>query len=218
MSTKLRRYDGKDIVVEYDAKRCIHVAECVRGLPGVFEKERHPWVDPDVATPDQVAEVVTRCPTGALRFVRKDGGTGEAAPDANIATLEAGGPVYIKGDIEIVDGEGKLKLRDVRVAFCRCGASDNKPLCDGKHSDAGFIASGAMAEPKARPEEFLPGGKLTVTPLENGPLRAEGVLEIRSSDGRQTSYHDVRVFFCRCGSSKNKPFCDGSHKEIGFTT
>ena len=217
MSSKTRRYEGKDVVVEYDAKRCIHVAECVHGLPGVFEKDRRPWVDADGAAADRVTEVVIRCPTGALHFVRKDGGTDEPLPDGNTATLEADGPIYVKGDIDIVDGEGMLKLRDVRVAFCRCGASQNKPFCDGRHSDVGFSSSGDMANPKERPEEFSQGGKLTVTPLANGSLRAEGVLEILSADGGQTSYHDTRAHLCRCGASKKKPFCDGSHKETGFT-
>jgi len=140
VSDKLRQYEGKDIVIEYDAKRCIHVAQCVHGLPAVFEKDRRPWVDADGAEADQVAEVVTRCPTGALHFVRKDGGADEPVPDDNIATLEADGPIYVKGGIDIVDGEGALKLRDVRVAFCRCGASRNKPFCDGSHKETGFTA------------------------------------------------------------------------------
>ena len=80
MSGKTRRYEGNDIVVEYDARRCIHVAECVHGLPAVFEKDRRPWVDADGAAADRVAEVVIRCPTGALHFVRKDGGTDEPVP------------------------------------------------------------------------------------------------------------------------------------------
>jgi len=217
VSEKVRRYEGKDVVVEYDAKRCIHVAECVHGLPAVFEKDRRPWVDADGAEADRVAEAVLRCPTGALHFERKDGGAEESVPKENVARLEGDGPIYVRGDIEIVDGAGALRLSDVRVAFCRCGASQNKPFCDGRHSEAGFTASGDMADPKPKPEEFSPGGKLTVTPLDNGPLRAEGVLEVRSSDGEQTSYHDVRAFLCRCGASKNKPYCDGTHKEIGFT-
>ena len=103
MTRKARRYEGKDIVVEYDAERCIQMAECVRGLPGVFEKGRRPWVDADGADPERVAEVVTRCPTGALHYQRKDGGSDEPAPPGNVATLEADGPVYLRGEVEIVD-------------------------------------------------------------------------------------------------------------------
>jgi CDGSH-type Zn-finger protein/uncharacterized Fe-S cluster protein YjdI len=217
LSGRVRKYEGKEVLIEYTVKRCIHVSECVHGLPGVFDRDRRPWVDADAASVDEVAEVVVRCPTGALHFRRTDGGADEPVPKENVATLEADGPIYVRGDIEIVDGGGALKLRDVRIAFCRCGASESKPLCDGRHNDVGFRASGDMAKPKPKPEDFSPGGKLTVTPLENGSLRAEGVVEVRSSDGEQTSYHDVRVSFCRCGSSKNKPFCDGTHKEIGFT-
>ena len=68
MKKKPRVYEGRDITVEYDAARCIHVAECVKGLPAVFDPNRRPWVDPDAATADEIAAVVRRCPTGALHY------------------------------------------------------------------------------------------------------------------------------------------------------
>ena len=52
MSGKVREYEGEKIVVHYDAKRCIHVAECVEGLPKAFQRDRRPWVDPDAARAD----------------------------------------------------------------------------------------------------------------------------------------------------------------------
>jgi CDGSH-type Zn-finger protein/uncharacterized Fe-S cluster protein YjdI len=216
LSDKIREYEGKDIVVRYDVKRCIHVAECTGRLPKVFDRDRRPWVDADAADPDEIAEVVVRCPTGALHFLRKDGGAAEAVPEGNTATLATDGPLYVSGDVELIDGDGSLILKDTRVAFCRCGDSRNKPFCDGRHTEAGFRASGDLAESKPVPEDFSPGGKLSVTPLPDGPLRAEGSLEIRSADGRQSSFHSTRVHLCRCGASKKKPFCDGTHKQIDF--
>ena len=70
---KIHRYEGKDIVLTYDARRCIHAGECVRGLPAVFDPARRPWVVPDEADPAEVADVVRRCPTGALHFERAGG-------------------------------------------------------------------------------------------------------------------------------------------------
>ena len=55
-----------------------------------------------------------------------------------------------------------------------------------------------------------------ITPLKDGPVKVEGALELCAMDGSVSERKDV-VFLCRCGASKNKPFCDGSHKPAGFT-
>jgi CDGSH-type Zn-finger protein len=56
---------------------------------------------------------------------------------------------------------------------------------------------------------------LKVTPTTNGPLKLEGNVEIVTGTGH-TIDRTQRTFLCRCGHSANKPFCDGSHKKIGF--
>jgi len=50
---------------------------------------------------------------------------------------------------------------------------------------------------------------------ENGPLYARGDIEIKSPEGGSL-FRETRVALCRCGTSQNKPFCDNTHKEIGF--
>jgi CDGSH-type Zn-finger protein/uncharacterized Fe-S cluster protein YjdI len=217
MSGKIREYEGKDIVVRYDFKRCIHAEECVKGLPGVFVRERRPWVDPDAAAADEVAEVVMLCPTGALWFERRDGGMAEPVPEKNTAVVSPDGPVNLNGDIAVVSAAREVVEETKRVSLCRCGASSNKPFCDGSHTDISFEDAGSLAEAKSRPDEFAPGGKLTVTPLANGPVLVKGSLEVRSADDGASSYHEGRASFCRCGASNKKPFCDGTHKQIGFS-
>src|SRR6202795_4621759 len=76
-SQKLRRYDGEDITITYDVKRCIRAEECVRGLPRVFDPGRRVWVDATQANAEEIANIVQRCPTGALHFRRTDGGVEE---------------------------------------------------------------------------------------------------------------------------------------------
>ena len=65
-----RSYRGSGITVTFDRGRCRHFAECVRGLPEVFDVSARPWITPDNADADAVAEVVTRCPSGALQYTR----------------------------------------------------------------------------------------------------------------------------------------------------
>lgn len=68
-----KQYVGESIDVYYDVSLCVHAAECVRGLPEVFDTKRKPWILPDGAEAPYVATVIERCPSGALQFVRKDG-------------------------------------------------------------------------------------------------------------------------------------------------
>ncbi len=57
--------------------------------------------------------------------------------------------------------------------------------------------------------------KITVRP--NGPLRVEGAIVLSDAEGRTWDLTGKpAVSLCRCGASENRPFCDGSHKRIGF--
>lgn len=59
------------------------------------------------------------------------------------------------------------------------------------------------------------GADVQVNVRTNGPLAIVGVVEVVGADGTVLSTDD-RTFLCRCGSSSNKPFCDGTHKSVGF--
>ena len=56
----------------------------------------------------------------------------------------------------------------------------------------------------------------TITPLKDGPLRIEGLGTFEGVDGEIDTTPEMAL--CRCGQSKNKPFCDGAHVASGFTT
>jgi uncharacterized Fe-S cluster protein YjdI len=74
----VRRYalpDGS-AAVTFEAALCRHAAECVRGLPEVFDTARRPWIQPGNAPADAVERTVARCPTTALKFVRADEAAG----------------------------------------------------------------------------------------------------------------------------------------------
>jgi uncharacterized Fe-S cluster protein YjdI len=136
----VHNYTGEKIDVTYESGRCIHVAECIRRLHAVFDTTRRPWVLPDAALPDSVAETVVACPSGALHYERTDGGEAEPVQEQNTIRLVRNGPLYLRGDCTIVNGAGELVVHDTRAALCRCGGSANKPFCDGTHEKIGFIA------------------------------------------------------------------------------
>jgi CDGSH-type Zn-finger protein/uncharacterized Fe-S cluster protein YjdI len=207
----MREYESDDIVVRFDIKRCIHAGECVKRLPGVFERDRKPWVDPSQAHADAVAEVIAQCPSGALTYGRKDGGAEEAPVERNYVRVVADGPIYVRGDIELHAPDGVT--RHTRVALCRCGAAHNKPHCDNSHRDVGFRHDGNFARQPATAEL---GGPLEIHLRENGPIQVIGNLQLESSDGSHAMLCSGQTWLCRCGHSGSKPFCDGAHKEVGF--
>jgi CDGSH-type Zn-finger protein/uncharacterized Fe-S cluster protein YjdI len=212
---EVRYYHGKNIDVTWSAKRCIHATECTRRLAAVFDTSRKPWVLPDGGSPDQVAETVTHCPTGALHFTRKDGGPPETPDSVNRISLDLNGPLHVRGEILVETPAGEVVLRDVRMSLCRCGASENKPFCDKNHEETGFQDNGLLGENKAKTEKLLPQTcPLKVIPSENGPFQMSGPFEVRGRDG--TVYRGNKVTMCRCGRSSNKPFCDDTHLRIGF--
>ena len=133
-----KAYEAEGIVIRFEARRCIHAAECVHGLPTVFDADRRPWIAPDEASADEIVRVVERCPSGALTYERRDGGPPEApAPEASVRAAKDG-PLYLAGDVTITDHEGTRLDVGSRVALCRCGASKNKPFCGSSHGEAGF--------------------------------------------------------------------------------
>lgn len=136
----MRRYESDDVVVTFDPRLCIHARECVKGLPEVFDIEKRPWVQPQHAGADEVVDVVSRCPTGALHTERRDGGSPEA-PTTNVTIHEErDGPLYVQGRVKIVDDDGGTIAEGWRLALCRCGESEHRPFCDGTHAKARFTA------------------------------------------------------------------------------
>lgn len=227
--TSTKRYTSDAITVTFVAQRCIHAAKCVRGLPAVFDKSRRPWVLPSAAPAEEIAEVVERCPTGALHYERSDGGPAERPDTHNTLHVRAQGPYYARGKLRVLMADGELYFEDVRVAFCRCGKSQLKPFCDNSHVAAEFDDPGAIVVPTAAGAASATAqgsvesagdgsdehGELSIKLRANGPLRLDGEFELISAD-RQTVYRGTETALCRCGGSANKPFCDGSHRHNGF--
>jgi uncharacterized Fe-S cluster protein YjdI/CDGSH-type Zn-finger protein len=124
----MKRYTAPAITVTFDPARCLHAAECLRGLPAVFDVKRRPWITPDAAAPEDVAEVVRRCPSGALHY--ESGDVEAEKPERPTAVgAEPGGPLWLRGDLRLGTQDGELA--DVRAGLCRCGDTANAPFCDG---------------------------------------------------------------------------------------
>jgi uncharacterized Fe-S cluster protein YjdI/CDGSH-type Zn-finger protein len=132
-----RPYIAPGVTVFYDRGRCLHFAECVRGLPRVFDVEKRPWIQPENASAEQVAEVVRRCPSGALHYRLEEGPREEPEQPTRVEFV-ANGPINLRGELSIDVPAGRM--REVRASLCRCGLTENEPFCDKACSRTGWTS------------------------------------------------------------------------------
>lgn len=135
-----RVYRTEQIAVSWDPDVCINSHRCVEGLPAVFRPSERPWIQVSAATADEIARVITRCPSGALHFERLDSGAQEEAAEEVTVAPQPNGPLYVRGLVRIMAADGTVLREDNRMALCRCGQSHRKPFCDGSHTSNGFQA------------------------------------------------------------------------------
>ncbi len=202
--------EGKHLTLMFESKRCIHARFCVTGAPRVFlANVKGPWIDPDAMSADGLIEIAHACPSGAIHYRPKGERPEEQPPPVNLIAVREAGPYAVRGALELEGSRASY-----RATLCRCGASKNKPFCDGSHHEVGFSASG---EPPTGSAEMLAerDGPLEIDPQVDGPLEVRGNLEITSGTGRVVA-RVTAARLCRCGHSNNKPFCDGSHVRVGF--
>lgn len=148
-------YEGQGITVHWDSDRCIHTGICIKALPTVFDTSARPWINVEGGTTQQIADAVARCPTGALRF------TSDIVREKPAATTVLrpvrGGPMIVRGNVEVVGHDGEVLCTETRVALCRCGNSGNQPFCDNSHRTKGFAEPELKApEPVEAPDEVCP--------------------------------------------------------------
>ena len=136
-------YEGEGIVVHDNRQQCAHAEECIHGAPEVFHKMHRPWITPASGDADHTAEVIRRCPSGALAYSRPGEEWRETERPARVRVMP-GGPYRVEGGIELVVDEGAWAegVGREHYALCRCGGSKNKPFCDGTHWRNGFSDSG----------------------------------------------------------------------------
>lgn len=133
----------------------------------------------------------------------------------NVAEVAPGGPLCLTGRIHVEAG-GAIVADTDDVALCRCGHSGNKPFCDGSHRKAGFddpgLIQGGRLVPAAPAGDEEP---VSIVCARDGPLLVRGPLTVVAADGRTSI--GTKGALCRCGTSSTRPFCDGSHRESGFS-
>ena len=135
-----------------------------------------------------------------------------AAFPVTVLRVRPDGPNVVSGDVVVIGARAAGAKPSVTLVLCRCGMSRDKPFCDGTHTRIGFKDPGLL--PADAPQATLPPGRVTITPTPNGPFECRGPLTLLGADGRTATSDEIRL--CRCGHSRTKPFCDGSHETVRF--
>lgn len=138
--TITRKYSNGEVTVVWQPHLCIHSAICFKGLPQVFDPKKKPWVTPEASTTQAIVEQVNKCPSGALSTYMNNSNPDADVQAETIVEPVENGPLLVYGNITIKKNDGSTTTANKVTAFCRCGASSNKPYCDGTHRKIDFRA------------------------------------------------------------------------------
>lgn len=135
----IKKYENVDLTILWEPKKCIHAAICVHTLPKVYNPEVKPWIKANNASANELMNQIDKCPSGALTYDNKKINSIKKDDMAIKIDIMENGPLLIGGTLTIKKINGEIEIKNKTTAFCRCGASLNKPYCDGAHKKIDFI-------------------------------------------------------------------------------
>ncbi|WGD33703.1 (4Fe-4S)-binding protein [Olleya sp. YS] len=136
--SKTKEYSNNEVTIVWKPDACIHSGICVKGLGEVFKPKERPWIKINEASTQDLVKQVKACPSGALSYYMNGEENKEKQTLKTKVEVRENGPLLVYGTLNITHKNGKEEVKNKTTAFCRCGASKNKPYCDGAHTDADF--------------------------------------------------------------------------------
>jgi CDGSH-type Zn-finger protein len=136
-AARARDLPGTAITVADDRSICEHAGFCGNKHTNVWKMLAGNATE-DSITRAQVMAMVERCPSGALTYrLEADGPDVEPDLRREVGVVDDG-PLFLSGGVRVERADGSVQEIRNRVTLCRCGASKNKPLCDGSHREVSF--------------------------------------------------------------------------------
>ena len=135
-----KEYTNGDLTVVWKPRLCIHSEICVKTLPNVYKPKEKPWIQAENATVDELIAQIDKCPSAALSYYKKNESenNSETVNEGTKVEVLVNGPLLVHGQLVVTGSDGQVETKKRTTAFCRCGASANKPYCDGEHNKIGF--------------------------------------------------------------------------------
>jgi len=142
----VKEYSNGEITVFWKSELCIHSANCLIGLPEVFNSRKRPWINVHASDSKEIMKIVDTCPSRAITYLKstkfvtsKPRKTVKKKSKFARVQILKDGPALITGNFILRDAKKKkIKIENELAAICRCGASRKKPFCDGSHLSAKF--------------------------------------------------------------------------------
>ena len=134
----VKEYSNGELTILWKPRTCIHAAECVKRLPNVYKPDEKPWIQIENASTKELKSQIEACPSGALSYKMDDEDDQEEIHLETKVEVLKNGPLLVYGTLQITNSNGDKEVKNKTTAFCRCGASHNKPYCDGAHVKAVF--------------------------------------------------------------------------------
>jgi len=125
-------YPGLSITIHDNRAICAHSGRCIEKLATVFRLGAKPWIDPDGAEAAAIIDTVRQCPSGALSFSLRQVEFQEQMRAPAISVTQDG-PYAMVGNVTLTGQAWAQGASSEHYTLCRCGASRNKPFCDGQH-------------------------------------------------------------------------------------
>lgn len=135
----MKKYEKGDLTVVWQPSKCIHSGVCVANLGSVFRPTEKPWIQMDQAEQEEIMKTIDKCPSGALSY--ETTGNQSDIPEEKTATsvrVNSGASIRVQGPLEVTLPDGTVEVKENGASFCRCGASQRKPYCDGSHREIEF--------------------------------------------------------------------------------
>ena len=138
MAEKIKEYESEELTVIWKPEKCIHSEKCFKGLPTVFDPDARPWTNVNGASDEEIRNQIDKCPSAALSYRLKANKEEMKIEEEQLVEVAPDGPLMVYGNIKVKGADGSEVSKHRVTAFCRCGASENKPYCDGSHKKIDF--------------------------------------------------------------------------------
>ncbi|MEI7661562.1 MAG: (4Fe-4S)-binding protein [Bacteroidota bacterium] len=142
----VKEFSNGEVTVYWKPELCIHSANCLIGLPEVFNSKKKPWINVHASNSKEIMKIIDTCPSRALTYLKsnkfvtsKPRATAKMKSKFARVHILKNGPALITGNFIVRDAKKKkIKIEGEVAAICRCGGSKKKPFCDGSHLRIGF--------------------------------------------------------------------------------
>ncbi|WP_192349637.1 (4Fe-4S)-binding protein [Algoriphagus sp. Y33] len=135
-----KEYSNGEVTITWEPHKCIHSKKCITGLRSVFDFDKRPWINAEGDSTESIVKQIDTCPSGALGYYfaeQEEKNTGNVTSEQLVEVIP-NGPLMVYGNLQVKLSDNHTINQSKVSAFCRCGASHNKPFCDGSHKKINF--------------------------------------------------------------------------------